>query len=127
MTRLTKAIFLVFLGLIVVSVFISRSGRLVSGSECKDFPFKDFTELTKMAKEDCEKCGGQWEHLNMAGVGCNPKTADGGKKCGDTKDCQGACLDAGDQSDFGICSSYRFNLGCHKTLISGVKVMVCTD
>lgn len=86
-------------------------------------------ELTKIPKEECQKCNGKWGVLSMdvSMVGCNPQTSDKGKNCTDKSQCIGICFGEGTNSNSGRCSEYKYSLGCSSELIKGKKIMVCRD
>jgi len=63
---------------------------------------------------ECLGLGGNWTRLGLQ-MRCDVKTADGGKACTDSSECQGACLAAEDtqagRAAIGKCSPYRANFG----------------
>ena len=82
------------------------------------------TALTRVTKPsisipqtevECKAHGGSWGVLGLQSMGCNVKTADSGKVCSDSNDCQGECLAPagsgnGDKAK-GTCSAYTANFG----------------
>jgi len=95
---------------------------------CAELERLEMDDLIKISQEECQKCEGVWETLSMdiSKTGCNPKTSDADKSCTDSEECVGLCL-AEEEGDYGKCSAYKFNLGCHQTFLGGTKVMLCAD
>ena len=64
----------------------------------------------------CKQLDGNWGPLGISGtLRCDIKTSDSGKRCTDSRECQGSCLapegtEAG-VSVFGACSAYVSNFG----------------
>ena len=92
----------------------------------EDFEMKDLGQVPEIV---CRECEGKWEVLSMDidATGCNPKTSDAGKSCTSYDQCVGQCLAERDASTVGICSEYKYRLGCALELSEGKPVMICRD
>ena len=76
----------------------------------------------EQAAQDCIAQGGT-PVINGFGMGmCQVKTADGGKSCVSSDDCEGFCLAEGQ-----ICTSNSPHFGCFETYENGQRPTVCVD
>ncbi len=90
---------------------------------------------------DCEKVGGMWGPIGLFPEPlCNMKTADGGKKCNDADECEGACLASLNPAEEdsvtagkpvkkeGKCSEWSAIVGCLAFVEDGfVNSIMCLD
>lgn len=81
-------------GALLVAVPASRAEQAAAPPEAR-------------TRAECEAAGGAWDEVQGRGhvTGCNPRTADGGKACTDSDQCEGAC-------QRGACTTHRFARGC---------------
>lgn len=111
----------------ILSTFRFLGGR--AGVDCRTLETLKIENLTQISKVDCQNCEGRWELLSMDldMTGCNPKTSDAGKTCTDSERCVGMCLGKENMPTSGICSDYKFILGCNLEFLEGKVLMICRD
>lgn len=83
-------------------------------------------------EQECTARGGEWKQLGRAPVQqCLLKTADAGKACSDSRECEGQCLAAEGTTDGttapGQCSVDNNAFGCQTRLRDGVASTICVD
>jgi hypothetical protein len=80
----------------------------------------------------CLQRGGQWTQLGRAPVKqCLLRTADAGKACSDSEQCEGLCLAPQGSADgatvAGACSADTNRFGCQQRMADGVAATLCVD
>ena len=81
---------------------------------------------------ECAAVGGQWTQLGRTPVKqCLRQTADAGKACSDSEQCEGQCLAPEGSVDGthvgGSCSVDTNPFGCQQRLRDGVASTICVD
>ena len=81
------------------------------------------------AKKECLKNGGTWGRQGLSvKEQCNLPTADGGKTCTDSSQCEGPCFGKEVGATSGQCSSWTINKGCYAPMYNGVATgILCED
>jgi len=101
------------------------------------------TTLTAIPKDEasCLALGGRWDRIGMnPRKQCNLPTADAGRVCSDSSDCEGTCLAGLTDSQMndaragksikitGACTPWRITVGCQARVQSGkVEGILCLD
>lgn len=80
----------------------------------------------------CKQQGGTWGKVGLAQfLACTIKTADGGKSCTDSSQCERSCLTdsgAAGQSSTGYCQYSNNRFGCFSEVVKGVaQPGLCVD
>ncbi len=80
-------------------------------------------------KNECLAKKGKWGPVGLSRKDvCNLPTADGGKKCTDSEQCQGACLAEEPGATSGQCSSWTIMRGCYAFVNDGkAGGLLCAD
>ncbi len=80
----------------------------------------------------CTQQGGEWTQLGrLPAKRCLLKTADAGKACSDSAQCEGGCLAPAGTADgaqvAGTCSIDNNPFGCTQRVRDGVSSTICVD
>jgi len=114
------------------------SGLTATETECLDDLFlaqaqnyipEKFTDLTSVKAwcADCLKNNGVITWSQNLGPFCNLKTADAGKLCQTSSECQGICIAQNTLAKTGRCSALEKVSGCGLVMESGVIEAKCFD
>ena len=80
-------------------------------------------------RSECSAKGGNWEPTGEIDMGCRRKSADGGKPCKDSSECQFGCrpsaASGSKKSEVGQCSIDDNPLGCRQYVKDGTISTIC--
>ena len=92
-------------------------------------------------RDECQRLGGRWGRIGVSPMEqCNLPTADGGRMCADTSECESACIASLSKTELervsrgeaivtkGNCSAWKIVVGCLPIVTGGrVRAVTCMD
>ncbi len=118
-----KTLPLVLVALVVAVSACSQNAQQTTSTTTKS------QFVTPQTVEDCTAMSGTWGKIGTRSYEqCNIHTTDAGKRCSDSDDCQGMCVNNDPLSVQGKCSDLRIVVGCQSFVENGkTQPQKCID